>query len=191
MKRALPSAASASIKGVPLAYWRILYPEPWWDTIKAESAKNNLDPYLVASLIRQESEFNPSVVSYANAWGLMQLLPPVGKALAKEEGMNHFQTFQLLDPETNIRLGTRYLRQRIERFGGVPEYALAAYNAGDSRVVDWEAAGPYQGMDEFVESIPFTQTREYVEAILRNVETYKAIDEAAHSQGGAKQAAAQ
>jgi soluble lytic murein transglycosylase len=190
MKRALPTAASAPIKAVPLAYWRILFPEPWWDIIKAESAKNNLDPYLVASLIRQESEFNPSVVSYANAWGLMQLLPPVGKALAKEEGMSHFQTFQLLDPETNIRLGTRYLRQRIERFGGVPEYALAAYNAGDSRVVDWEAAGPYQGMDEFVESIPFTQTREYVEAILRNVETYQAIDELARSQVEAKSAAA-
>jgi soluble lytic murein transglycosylase len=190
MKRALPTAASAPIKAVPLAYWRILFPEPWWDIIKAESAKNNLDPYLVASLIRQESEFNPSVVSYANAWGLMQLLPPVGKALAKEEGMSHFQTFQLLDPETNIRLGTRYLRQRIERFGGVPEYALAAYNAGDSRVVDWEAAGPYQGMDEFVESIPFTQTREYVEAILRNVETYRAIDELARSQVEAKSAAA-
>jgi len=183
LKRALPSAASAPIKTIPLVYWRILFPEPWWDTIKAESAKNNLDPYLVASLIRQESEFNPSVVSYANAWGLMQLLPPVGKALAKQEGMSHFQTFQLLDPETNIKLGTRYLRQMMDRFGGVQEYALAAYNAGDSRVADWQAAGPYQGMDEFVESIPFTQTREYVEAILRNMEMYRAIDELAHAQG--------
>ena len=60
LKRALPSAASASIKSIPLAYWRILFPEAWWDTVKAESAKNNLDPYLVASLIRQECEFNPS-----------------------------------------------------------------------------------------------------------------------------------
>ncbi|HZL51152.1 MAG TPA: transglycosylase SLT domain-containing protein [Terracidiphilus sp.] len=184
LKRALPYAASAPIKAIPLAYWRILFPEPWWETIKAESAKNNLDPYLVASLMRQESEFNPSVVSYANAWGLMQLLPSVGKAMAREEGISHFQTFQLLDPETNIRLGTRYLRQMMERFGGVQEYALAAYNAGDSRVVDWEAAGPYKGMDEFVESIPFTQTREYVEAILRNEETYRAIDEFARTQGG-------
>ncbi len=189
LKRALPSSATAPIKAIPLAYWRILFPEPWWDTIKAESAKNNLDPYLVASLIRQESEFDPSVVSYANAWGLMQLLPSVGRTLAKEEGMRNFQTFQLLDPETNIRLGTRYLRQMMERFGGIQEYALAAYNAGDSRVVDWEAAGPYHGMDEFVESIPFTQTREYVEAILRNEEIYRAIDEYARSQGGARTSA--
>jgi soluble lytic murein transglycosylase len=181
LKRALPYASSASIKSIPLPYWRILFPEAWWDTIKSESAKNGLDPYLVASLIRQESEFNPSVVSYANAWGLMQLLPATGKQLAREEGIHNFQTFQLLDPETNIRLGCRYLRQMLDHFGGNAEYALAAYNAGDERVADWENAGPYRGMDEFVESIPFTQTREYVEAILRNIETYKAIDQFADS----------
>lgn len=189
LKKALPFATSASIKAIPLVYWRILFPEPWWDTIKAESAKNNLDPYLVLSLIRQESEFDPKVVSYANAWGLMQLLPAVGKAEAREEGMTHFETFHLLDPATNIRLGTRYLRQMLDKFGGVNEYALAAYNAGDYRVVDWQAAGPYRGMDEFVESIPFTQTRDYVEAILRNMETYKAIDEAAAAQAKSSAAA--
>ena len=176
LKRALPGAASASIQSIPLAYWHILFPEPYWSIIKTESAKNDLDPYLVASLIRQESEFNPSAISYANAWGLMQLLPSVGKALARQEGMAHFQTFQLLDPETNIRLGTRYLRETLDHFGGVPEYALAAYNAGASRVEDWQTAGPYTGMDEFIESIPFTQTREYVQAILRNVEIYREID---------------
>jgi soluble lytic murein transglycosylase len=190
LKRALPYAASASIKSIPLPYWRILFPQAWWNTIKEESAKNNLDPYLVASLIRQESEFNPTVVSYANAYGLMQLLPSVGKAMAREEGMKNFQTFQLLDPETNIRLGCRYLRQMMDHFGGNQEYALAAYNAGDERVVDWQSAGPYHGIDEFVESIPFTQTREYVEAILRNIETYKAIDQYASAQGAARLTAA-
>jgi soluble lytic murein transglycosylase len=186
LKRALPSAATASIKSIPLAYWRILFPEPWWETIKAESAKNNLDPYFVASLIRQESEFDPRAISRANAYGLMQLLPSVGKSMAREEGISHFETFQLLDPAMNIRLGTRYLRQMLDKFGGVEAYALAAYNAGDTRVVDWQSAGPYQGIDEFVESIPFTETREYVEAILRNMETYKAIDEFAGSQSGAE-----
>ena len=184
LKRALPYAATASINSIPLVYWRILFPEPYWDTIKTESEKNGLDPYLVASLIRQESEFNPAAVSYANAWGLMQLEPAVGRAMAREEGLAHFETYQLLDPETNIRLGTRYLRHMLDKFGGVQEYALAAYNAGDGRVVDWEAAGPYHGMDEFIESIPFTQTREYVEAILRNIETYRAIDAEAGSKSG-------
>jgi soluble lytic murein transglycosylase len=179
LKRAIPYAASAPVKSIPLAYWRILFPEAWWETIKAESAKNGLDPYLVASLIRQESEFNPSVVSYANAYGLMQVEPSEGKSLARQEGISGFQPFQLLNPEMNIRLGCRYLKQLLDRFGGVEEYALAAYNAGESRVVDWQAAGPYHGMDEFVESIPFTQTREYVQAIERNKEMYRSIDAAA------------
>jgi soluble lytic murein transglycosylase len=183
LKRALPYAATAPVKSIPLVYWHILFPKAWWDTIQTESEKNNLDPYLVASLIRQESEFNPSAISRANAYGLMQLLPSVGKAMAREEGNKHLETFQLLDPATNIRLGTRYLRKTLDKFGGVTEYALAAYDAGDDRVLDWQAAGPYQGIDEFVESIPFTETREYVEAILRNEETYKAIDEYAGSRG--------
>jgi soluble lytic murein transglycosylase len=186
LKKALPYATSAPIKSIPLAYWRILFPESWWDTIKAESAKNGLDPYLVASLIRQESEFKPDVISYANAYGLMQIEPSVGKSLARQEGISGFQSYQLLNPEINIRLGTRYLKQMLDHFGGVQEYALAAYNAGDSRVIDWQAAGPYRGMDEFVESIPFTQTREYVQAILRNEEIYRGIDAAAaaHAKAG-------
>ncbi len=183
LKKALPYAASASIKSIPLVYWQILFPEPWWDTIKVESAKNGLDPYLVASLIRQESEFNPSAISKANAYGLMQLLPSVGRSMAREEGTSHFETYQLLDPETNIRLGTRYLRKTMDKFSGIEEYALAAYNAGDERVVDWQAAGPYHGIDEFVESIPFTETREYVQAVLRNQETYKSIDAYVGPQG--------
>lgn len=110
LKKAMPYATSASIQSIPLAYWRILFPQAWWDTIKTESAKNGLDPYLVASLIRQESEFNPTAISYANAYGLMQIEPSSGKTLARQEGLSHFETFQLLDPSTNIRLGTRYLK---------------------------------------------------------------------------------
>jgi len=177
LKKALPYASSAPIKSIPLAYWRILFPEPYWDTITAESAKNGLDPYLVASLIRQESEFNPTAISHANAYGLMQLLPSVGKQMAREEGIGSIETRQLLDPILNIRLGTRYLRETMERFGRVPEYALAAYNAGENRVTDWQASGPYHGIDEFVESIPFTETRDYVQAILRNQDIYRGIDQ--------------
>ena len=185
MKRAMPSASSASVNAIPLAYWRILFPEPWWEVIKAESFKNNLDPYLVVSLIRQESEFNPSAVSHAGACGLMQLLPSVGKSMAHDAGVKNFQTFQLFNPETNIKLGVRYLRQMVDHFGGVDEYALAAYNAGENRVSEWQSAGPYSGIDEFVESIPFTETREYVEAILRNQETYRSLDAYANQKTGA------
>ena len=107
----------------------------------------------------------------------MQLLPSVGRSMAKEEGDRHFSESQLLDPNTNIRLGTRYLGQILSKFGGKPEYAFAAYNAGDDRVTDWQGAGSYNGMDEFVESIPFTETREYVQAILRNEAIYRELNQ--------------
>lgn len=103
----------------------------------ADSGKNGLDPYLVASLIRQESEFNAGAVSRKSAYGLMQLLPSVGKSLAKKEGIKRFDTQQLLDPSVNLQLGTRNLKGVIDRYGGQVEYALAAYNAGDTPVRQW------------------------------------------------------
>ncbi|HEY3988186.1 MAG TPA: transglycosylase SLT domain-containing protein [Acidobacteriaceae bacterium] len=178
MKRALPFYTSAPIASIPLAYWKILFPEPYWGTIESESAKNGLDPFMVASLIRQESEFNPTVVSYANAWGLMQLLPSVGAEMAHKDGVRHFDHNELLDPVVNIKLGTKYLRQTLDKFEDKAEYAFAAYNAGDDRVADWKAGAPFHGMDEFVESIPFTETREYVQGIVRNEMIYR--DLAAH-----------
>jgi soluble lytic murein transglycosylase len=176
LKRAIPFYTSAPIEAIPVAYWRILFPQMYWTDIKAEAERNGLDPYMVASLIRQETEFNPAAVSNKNAYGLMQLLPAVGRSLARQEGISHFQTSSLLNPSTNIRLGTLYLKQTLDRFGGQPEYAFAAYNAGDDRVTDWQSIGNYHGIDEFVESIPFTETREYVEAILRNEQIYRELD---------------
>jgi soluble lytic murein transglycosylase len=180
LKRAIPFYTSAPIDELPLDYWRILFPKEYWSTIQQESAKNGLDPYMVASLIRQESEFNPRVVSYANAYGLMQMLPSVGREMARKTGLStHLDTDALLDPEINIKLGCAYLKQRLDKFGGQPEYAFAAYNAGDSRVTEWKAQADYTGIDEFVESIPFTQTRDYVQAILRNEEIYRELDQSA------------
>jgi soluble lytic murein transglycosylase len=176
LKRAIPFYTSAPLEAIPVAYWRILFPEMYWTDIKAEAERNGLDPYMVASLIRQETEFNPGAVSNKNAYGLMQLLPAVGKSLARQEGIPHFQTSSLLNPSTNIRLGTLYLKQTLNKFGGQPEYAFAAYNAGDDRVIDWQSIGNYHGIDEFVESIPFTETREYVQAILRNEQIYRELD---------------
>ncbi len=184
LKRAIPFYTSAPIESIPVAYWRILFPQNYWSDIKADAEKNGLDPYMVASLIRQETEFNPGAVSNKSAYGLMQLLPSVGRAMAREEGIRHFETNELLNPSTNIRLGTLYLRQMLQKFNNQPEYAFAAYNAGDDRVTDWQSIGNYHGMDEFVESIPFTETREYVQAILRNEQIYRELDKvtAEHAQ---------
>ncbi len=186
LKRAIPFYTSAPIEALPLAYWRILFPQDYWPTIKADSERNGLNPYMVASLIRQESEFNPRAISPANAYGLMQLLPSVGRQMAKQEGLSsHLEAEALLDPTINIRLGTAYLKQTLDKFGGHQEYAFAAYNAGDSRVTDWQSASSFTGLDEFVESIPFTETRDYVQAIIRNEQIYREIDQ----QGGASNVA--
>ena len=184
LKRAIPFYTSAPIEALPLAYWRILFPQEYWPTIKAESERNGLNPYMVASLIRQESEFNPRAISGANAYGLMQLLPSVGRQMAKQEGLgSHLEADALLDPTINIKLGTAYLKQTLDKFGGHQEYAFAAYNAGDSRVTDWQSASNFTGLDEFVESIPFTETREYVQAIIRNEQIYREIDQKGGSAG--------
>ncbi len=175
MKHSGISFFALPLDQVPLVYWQLLFPKPFWDGIVANSQANGLDPYLVASLIRQESEFNAGAVSRANAYGLMQLLPSVGKSLAQKRGMKGFNAGQLLTPSVNLELGTVNLRQVLDRYGGQPEYALAAYNAGDVPVRQWMSSNDYKDTPEFVESIPYTETREYVQAILRNREMYRKL----------------
>lgn len=175
MKKSGISFFALPMDQVPSVYWQILFPRPYWADLVSNSEKNSLDPFLVASLIRQESEFNAGAVSRANAYGLMQLLPSVGKAIAHKQGIKHFSTPQLLNPTTNLQLGTANLRLVLNRFGGQQEYALAAYNAGDVPVRQWMSAGEYKDIAEFVESIPYTETREYVQAILRNRKIYSAL----------------
>jgi soluble lytic murein transglycosylase len=160
---------------VPAIYWHLLFPQPYWKELVADAGNSGLDPYLVASLIRHESEFNATAVSPMSAYGLMQLLPSVGKSIAKKRGIKKFSTAQLLDPSVNLELGTTNLKQVLDRFGGQVEYALAAYNAGDTPVRQWLASNDYKDVQEFVESIPYTETRDYVQAILRNREMYRAL----------------
>jgi soluble lytic murein transglycosylase len=175
MKHSAPNYFALDIPDLPRKYWEALFPKPYWSDLKRSSAANGLDPYLVASLIRQESEFNPNAVSRANAVGLMQLLPKTGKAVARQVKLKRFSASQLYTPAVNMQLGTRYFRGMVDKFGGSFEYALAAYNAGSDRVDEWLAQGKYRDPQEFVESIPFTETREYVQAILRNASVYKQL----------------
>ena len=175
MKRSVPSYFAVDIPILPREYWEALFPRPYWSDLKKFSTSNGLDPYLVASLIRQESEFNPLAVSRANAVGLMQLLPKTGKAVARQEQLKHYNATQLFTPTVNLQLGTRYFRGMVDRFGGSFEHALAAYNAGSDRVEEWMGQGKYRDSPEFVESIPFTETREYVQAIMRNASVYKQL----------------
>ena len=174
VKREVPRYFSSDLTDLPPPYWQALFPRPYWAELKAYANENGLDPYLVAALVRQESAFNPSAISRANAVGLMQLLPSTGRLVAKDLKIRQYTPAALTMPPTNLRLGTKYFKGMVSQFGAV-EYALAAYNAGSDRVQDWQASGKYRDIPEFVESIPFTETREYVQAIQRNANVYRKL----------------
>ncbi len=175
MKRSTPNYFAVDIPDLPRPYWEALFPKPYWPDLRKYSTLNGLDPYLVASLIRQESEFNALALSRANAVGLMQLLPKTGKTVAKQVKLRGYTAPQLFTPAVNLQLGTRYFKDMVDKYNGQFEYALAAYNAGTDRVGDWLGQGHYRDPQEFVESIPFTETREYVQAILRNANVYRQL----------------
>jgi soluble lytic murein transglycosylase len=175
MKRTTPNYFAVDLPDLPRPYWEALFPKAYWTDLRKYSVLNGLDPYLVASLIRQESEFNAMALSHANAVGLMQLLPKTGKTVAKQVKLKGYSAPQLFTPAVNLELGTRYFKEMVDKYNGQFEYALAAYNAGTDRVGDWLEQGHYRDPQEFVESIPFTETREYVQAILRNASVYRQL----------------
>ncbi|MGA8773548.1 MAG: transglycosylase SLT domain-containing protein [Terriglobales bacterium] len=175
MKRTTPNYFAVDIPDLPRPYWEALFPRAYWSDLRKYSLANGLDPFLVASLIRQESEFNAGAISRANAVGLMQLLPKTGKTVAKQVKLKGYKAPQLYSPAVNLQLGTRYFKDMVDKYNGQFEYALAAYNAGSDRVADWLGEGHYRDPQEFVESIPFTETREYVQAIMRNASVYRQL----------------
>ncbi|MGB6429441.1 MAG: transglycosylase SLT domain-containing protein [Candidatus Acidiferrales bacterium] len=168
--------------------WRAAYPLPYREPLDEDSAANGLDPMLVAGLARQESAFDAEAISRTGAVGLMQIEPPTGRKLARGLHVSYSHA-RLHDPEYNLRLGSFYLANLLAAYG-TPEAALAAYNAGEDRVEEWTAGQTYQETAEFVESIPFTETREYVQIVLRNANLYRQIYAAQDSTGATQNAAA-
>ena len=130
---------------------------------------------LVAGLIRQESAFEPEARSGANALGLMQILPKTGRRMAKVAKVGYAQG-QLYNADYNVHLGTIYFASLKKDFGSV-ESALAAYNAGEERLTEWTTGQKYRDIPEFVDSIPFTETRDYVKNVLANTVYYAALFE--------------
>lgn len=154
--------------------WRILYPITHEQVIAAEAARNRVDPALVAGIIRQESWFTPTATSAAGARGLMQLMPNVGRALAKARGIVPWDDVMLYQPDVSIELGTQHLAVELRRDSN-PTYALAAYNAGRSRLTRWRALRGSDDPELFIERIPYVETRDYVRIVLRNQEFYRAL----------------
>jgi soluble lytic murein transglycosylase len=151
---------------------RYLYPQAYWSTINTHARQKGLDPYLVLALIRQESLFDPEAVSPAQAYGLMQLLPTTAARVAQTASV---PLQSLTDPEFNIRTGSSYLRQLFEQFDGNAAMAVAAYNAGENAVEKWRARYAGLELDEFVESISYRETRNYVKLVLRNYRMYQRL----------------
>jgi len=175
MKSLIPDYLGLPFESAPRQFWQLLFPLPYRGELTADAASHGLDPNLVAGLIRQESEFNPAALSHANAYGLTQVRPGTGRQYARQAGLRRFSTQSLLQPAVNLKIGTLYLRSMLDHHGGRVEETLAAYNAGPARAAEWLAWNHYREPAEFVESIPFTETRDYVQAVLRNADIYRRL----------------
>jgi len=153
---------------------RIRYPRAYWDLIASKANGGGLDPYLVVSLMRQESWFNPEATSGSDAQGLMQLMPSTASRMVRENGVAVAQPVNLYDPNTNVELGTIYLKQLLAMFNGDEIRAVAAYNAGEHAVLGWNEKFPGAD-DEWVENIGYHETREYVKRVIGNKREYRML----------------
>ena len=175
--RGITLATRALARGAPAdaATYRLLYPVLHQDVLEAEARERRLDPALVAALVRQESNFEPSAHSPAGARGLMQLMPPVGRSLARSMSFPVWDTALLFEPDVSLRLGSAHLATLVRQYDDLA-HVLAAYNAGGSRVTRWRAKGGVANDPElFTERIPYEETRDYVRIVLRNREIYGAL----------------
>ena len=175
MKAMNPDYLNLPIAAAPRHFWELLFPLPYKGDVVREASERSLDPYLLAGLIRQESEFNPKAVSRARAYGLTQVRPATGRLYARKAGVPRFSVRALSQPVPNLKIGTSIFRSMLDAQGGSIEQTLAAYNAGPNRVVEWRTWATFREPAEFIESIPFTETRDYVQAVLRNAEMYRRL----------------
>ncbi len=158
---------------------RVRYPRAYWDLIASKSARDGLDPYLVLSLMRQESWFNPDATSVSDARGLMQLLPSTAGRMIRENGLPIVQPADLFDPDVNVELGSVYLKNLLAMFNGNEFQAVAAYNAGEHAVMGWNEKFPGAPDDEWVENIGYHETRDYVKRVIGNQREYRMLYPAA------------
>jgi soluble lytic murein transglycosylase len=173
VRRAFPDAYYLQPPALPQEVWETLFPVKHWKPIAQEAQKNKLEAHLILAIIRQESAFQERARSRADARGLMQIRPATGRALARQAGLSNYATSRLYQAETNIALGARYLNSLVRRYDGKTELALAAYNAGDSRVDRWMRVFGSEDMATFVELIPFSETRAYVKQVMTNLAHYR------------------
>ncbi len=161
--------------GVSERFWQQAYPLGFFESIETEARRNGIDPFLVAAVIREESGFNPEAISRTGALGLMQVMPYTGEWIATKINQEGYEPEHLFHSEMNIRFGTWYLAHLAQKFDGNLYRTAAAYNAGPEAVSKWLSEGSSREDDEFVESIPFRETRFFVKRVLRSYHEYHHI----------------
>lgn len=144
---------------------QLYYPLAYWQELEEEGRANEIDPLLVLSVMREESRYDNEARSIAGALGLLQLMPQTAQRVGKSLKVSLKHNNDLYNPKTNIAIGSRYLKSLIQRFGSLPA-AIAAYNAGEEAVSGWLKKGGYNSIDEFIEDIPYDETRNYVKRVL-------------------------
>jgi soluble lytic murein transglycosylase len=155
---------------------RVVFPFPYRGILTDEAQRSDVDPWLLAGLVRQESSFNREARSWVGATGLSQIMPSTGAWLAPGAGVRNYDPSLLSVPEINLRMGARFLRDQLRRYHGARDLALAAYNAGPGRADRWkDDLGYGRDVDAFREKIPFAETREYVKTVIRNAEVYRRL----------------
>jgi soluble lytic murein transglycosylase len=153
------------------------YPLAFWELVQQKAQERGIDPYLVLALIRQESLFDTRARSPASALGLMQIIAPTASKVAKQLGLPAPAPEKLYDAEINLTLGTQYLKDLLQRYSNNWFKAIAAYNAGEAAVDRWEREIVTDDIEEFVERIPYVETRGYVKLVMRNHRIYKRLYE--------------
>jgi soluble lytic murein transglycosylase len=195
VKRAYPQYMAAGGESLPPDVLEVLFPVAYWSLIEKHAVPRGLDPYLIAALMAQESTFDAKIRSSANAIGLMQIVPSTGRRYARMLKIPRFSAARLTDPEINVRIGTAYFADLVERFGGV-HHALASYNAGPGAVARWIGEKPGIARDEFIDDIPYPETQNYVKRIIGTADDYRRLyagggGQLVHGSPGTRAAAAQ
>jgi soluble lytic murein transglycosylase len=174
LRRALGAAVEAGAPGLPSRLWQLYYPLGYGEHVRAAAKAASFDPYIVAAVIREESSYDPRARSGVGAVGLMQLMPDTARIVAQELGRPLGDIATLWEPPVNITLGARYLAQLAARFRD-PLFAVAAYNAGPHRVQRWIAERPQADLEEFVDQIPFDETRGFAKRVFTSWHHYRRL----------------
>ncbi len=159
------------------SFWKFFYPIPYRDLIFEEAQRNNVDPYLVAAIIKSESNFSFKAESKVGARGIMQIMPETGIWAAEQMKLDGFNPQDLYQVETNIKIGCWYLNNLNKQFKGNKILVVAAYNAGRGNVTQWLESKQWSGEHAEVDQIPFAETRKYVKKVLKNYSIYRHLYE--------------